>query len=449
MLRFKDLTRPSRGLPRIAVVVALGWLMLAGVLRMTTSLRSSFYSMGSWWQLRHRYMEFNDSWLPMQMAFDRFESGQIANLYELIGSGIAKFQYPPSSLLLHAAVHGAGASLSTAQWNWTVWFAIGVTTLLTAFLWVPLTAKLPPTNRFSGSDQFWLVVATFVFVLLFYPLFKAYTQGQAQAWIDMLFVMAVWAWLYERKATAGVLVGLICLVKPQLSLLVPWALLRGEKRFVAGWAGSFGVGLILSLWRFGLANQLEYLQVLGRIARVGETYFPNQSINGLLNRLMFNGDSVGWSPGGFPTFHPVVYAGTLATSLAMIAFVMLWRRREAPDALDFGFAALVFTMASPIAWEHHYGLLPPVALLLLFNLARIRDRHLRNRACLFWLVSWLVCSLFFPLTNRWAGSYLNVFQSTLLFGAFGLVFLSVWHRRHPDFGTPEIPDANKDQSSAF
>jgi hypothetical protein len=58
----------------------------------------------------------------------------------------------------------------------------------------------------------------------------------------------------------------------------------------------------------------------------------------------------------------LIYAGTVATSLAILSTALLRRGKEGdPDRVfDFCTMALSVTMASPIAWEHHYGIIFPI-----------------------------------------------------------------------------------------
>ena len=67
----------------------------------------------------------------------------------------------------------------------------------------------------------------------------------------------------------------------------------------------------------------------------------------------------------------------------LLGFAFFWRVREheAADVADFMIAALSFTMATPVVWTHHYGMIyrcsPSVPALL--------ARSPRDRAGLFWL----------------------------------------------------------------
>jgi hypothetical protein len=121
-----------------------------------------------------------------------------------------------------------------------------------------------------------------------------------------------------------------------------------------------GAGLTAAMIRYGLQNHLEYFKVLRFIARHGEAYWPNQSVNGLLNRLLDNGDPLRFDRYSFPPYHAIVYFGTLLSSLAIIV-IALWPTRGRPvDPLDLAIALLGATLAAPVAWEHHFGILLPI-----------------------------------------------------------------------------------------
>jgi hypothetical protein len=79
--------------------------------------------------------------------------------------------------------------------------------------------------------------------------------------------------------------------------------------------------------------------------------------------------------------------------------------------------ALSITMASPIAWEHHYGIVLPIFAVML-------ARTLGNRARLCWLIaSYMLISNFIPATNLLAPTVVNIVQSYLLAGAVILLVL--------------------------
>jgi hypothetical protein len=211
------------------------------------------------------------------------------------------------------------------------------------------------------------------------------------------------------------------LLKPQFVLFMVWGLLRREWRFLAGWGSVAAVGGIASLAVFGLQNHLDYLAVLRALSRTGEAFIGNQSINGLLNRLLGTDETPAlWKIHEFPLFNPIVYGGTLVSSALIIGAALLvpLRGKSASGLLDFLGAALSFTMASPIAWEHHYGILPVIYIAMMFallNLSASRGRTLG-------LVTLLVSYIF---TGHGLGG------SWTLWGALALLGLIYWVNRAP------------------
>src|SRR5262249_27549320 len=156
---------------------------------------------------------------------------------------------------------------------------------------------------------------------------------------------------------------------------------------------------------FGLADHLDYLRVLSFMSQHGEGYYPNQSINGLLNRLMSITEprlyaNLEFFPDRFPPFNPWVYGGTLIAAVLVLLTALFplptlrrVRGREGwgrDRVIDFCIMALSATIASPIAWEHHYGILLPVFAVLLATAPA-------SRGLLTWLAaSYVLTSTFLP-----------------------------------------------------
>ena len=127
--------------------------------------------------------------------------------------------------------------------------------------------------------------------------------------------------------------------------------------------------------------------MLSHLAERGETYYPNHSVNGLLNRLMSVVEpelyrNLDWGDGAFPPFNRWVYWTTTISSAAILLLAILRRNRENdPDrVVDFCTMAVSCTVASPIAWEHHYGVLFPVfAVVLVERAAQPRPAAVADR----------------------------------------------------------------------
>jgi hypothetical protein len=115
----------------------------------------------------------------------------------------------------------------------------------------------------------------------------------------------------------------------------------------------------------------------------------------------------------------MVYYGTLISSLILLlmALILPVRNFYKGRTVDLMIMAVTCTMASPIAWEHHYGILLPVFAYLLPQLIGVRG----------WVpyvllgVSYFLCSNYFDFLKATALTPWNLFQSYLLFGAFLLL----------------------------
>jgi hypothetical protein len=118
-------------------------------------------------------------------------------------------------------------------------------------------------------------------------------------------------------------------------------------------------------------------------------------------------------------FTPLVYYGTLATSILILGAALL-RRRRANDpgrVLDFCTMVLSLTIASPIAWEHHYGVLLPIMAVLFATVLGNRTRTAGLALC------YVLAANLFIAANALAPSVLNAAQSCLFAAALGVLAL--------------------------
>ncbi|MBX9773445.1 MAG: DUF2029 domain-containing protein [Xanthobacteraceae bacterium] len=383
----------------------------------------------------------DDSWGAMGIALEHFQSGGTVPIYsEVFFDRNVKFQYPPSSLfgLMAMQAMAPPARVRTTDQDTYAWPTINdVIALIFLVLTAAATAALLERGlrqqcRYDDTRTLTALRIAIVFglALTFYPLVKAFSLGQIQVWINGLFALALLAWAAGRRAASGALIGVVCLIKPHYGLFVLWALLRKEWRFAFACVAAGSVGLAASVAAFGFANHLDYLPVLSHLAERGETYYPNHSVNGLLNRLMSVGEpalyrNLDWGDGGFPPFNRLVYWTTTISSAAILLLALLRRHRENdPDrVVDFCTMAVSATVASPIAWEHHYGVLFPVFAVVLVS-------ALRSPARLPWLIlSYAFASNYFIATQLLAPTFWNVFQSYLLFATW--ILLVLLHLRPP------------------
>jgi alpha-1,2-mannosyltransferase len=364
-----------------------------------------------------------DSWEPMANALRVWHGPSGFDVYsKMFFAPVEKFQYPPSALFLAMGL-AAGPNLGAISFET---FTLVLSLMLLAVATNIILDRLMEIRGFDlgtplQSGFRWMLVLGLM--LTFYPVVRAFALGQAQLWLDALFGMALAAWVTERRALSGALIGTVCLIKPQLGLFLIWGLIRKEWRFAAGLAGICAAVFSVSLVYFGLQNHLSYLNVLSYLSERGESFQANQSLNGLLGRLVgledpreFN--NLQWDE-GLPPYNPVIYFGTLLSSVVILVPALAWRSDCNPivRALDFCTLALSATMASPIAWEHHYGVIFPIYAVV-FITAWGNAWALAVLAA-----SYLLAAHYLPITGMLAGSPLNVVQSYLYFAAIALLLL--------------------------
>ena len=375
-----------------------------------------------------------DSWGPMIRALDYVDSERERAVYdEIFFQQHRKFQYPPTSLLplwaLSPVAAVPGISL-LGLLNVVSWLAMVATVYFTVklFLLAVERSGLDGAAAPSRAERMTRVALVVFVALTFYPLVKAYTQGQIQAWINALFAAAMWLWATSRPRLSGVCLGAVCLIKPQYALFALWGVLRRQWGLCGAIAVTVVAGTGVSFGLIGLADHLNYLDVVRFIGERGESYYSNHSANGLLNRLLFNGNNLAWKGRLFPPFHPWVYALTALSSLVFVLAGLGWRSsaRERGGIIDFCVIGLTATLASPVAWEHHYGILMPM---FAYVVPRLWTELSFGRRTLVWLgLSFVLCSNFFAVSTALAPiPVANIGQSYLWFGAvmlwLGLVAL--------------------------
>jgi alpha-1,2-mannosyltransferase len=399
-------------------------LRLAGTSQTLTSLRF-VKSM-----LNPRKMTMDDSWGPMITAQKYLDNNPKGPVYEeVLFKKVEKFQYPPTSLLIFKLpqVFTGMSYLEIGHLlDFFSWVCVFLIALISARILIDLLKKQQFIScRLSpGSETNAVYLLVFVLTLLNYPIVFSYNLGQIQTTLTLLGVLSILCWTLDKKYLVGLLIGITCLVKPQLATILVWAAIRKQWKVVIAGIAIIIPFLFVSLWYYGLQNHLEYLSVLSFLSHHGEGYYPNQSMNGLMNRVLFNGNNLLWDD-GFPPYSPLVYTVTMASAGLFILPALFWHyKRKNPDVMELCIMILATTMASPIAWEHHYGIVLPIFIVLLpFAIYFYQNKK--------WEL--LILSIAFTLTAQliefvkaFAGSGLNILQSYVFFGA--LIILAFLYR---------------------
>jgi hypothetical protein len=290
-----------------------------------------------------------DSTLYMQMGETAFQSGSHRIYAQLFFTEHQKFIYPPSSLFLTEALNALPRLHLSQSFVWKMLLLLGwAGSLITGMFFYR-------TQRRQASALELTAVA--LLGVLFLPFAEAFYRGQVQMLLTFLWGVSLLLWTRRKTGWAGIILALTCMFKPQLAIFVLWGLVRREWRFTIAFAATAAAALGCSIIHFGWQNHLDYLAVLSYLSRHGEALWANQSMNGLLNRLLSNGDPSSWNPTVYAPYRPVIYAVSTCFSVVCLAAGLLlprllgWSRTTA----DFLFFGCLSVLMSPIAWEHHYG----------------------------------------------------------------------------------------------
>ena len=275
--------------------------------------------------------------------------------------------------------------------------------------------------RKRGAALTWpSMLAIVLAVMGCYPLLKGYALGNAQTFLSLGFIVMLYLWTAGRERSAGVVAALLTMVKPQFVLLLVWMAVR--RRWGAMWAfvACATVVMAVSIAVFGWHNNLDYLAVLAGLSHIAQSHFANQSMFGTINRMIFNGENIGYTPYVYTPYIPWVYRVTVLTALLIVGAVLVfpWGRLRGSTA-DIAAMGLASVAASPMAWEHHYGIVVGIFVWVWFAYGCWQQKS-----------PWLLGVAFFLTMNFLAATNLladkrgwNVLQSYMYFGALLLLFV--------------------------
>lgn len=358
--------------------------------------------------------QWTDSWLPMMKSLDYFDANPTkpiyaAPLYDTLIYSLASEL--PLVALRRLGVGDATMLRLLALFSWLS--VVGVAAVSLA-----MGRKL---LRMRGAELTWpAVVAVILACLGCYPLLKGYSLGNAQTMLSFGFALMLYLWTLGREREAGVVAALLAFVKPQYVLLLVWMAVR--RRWGAMWAFLIcsAVLLAMSVVVFGWHNNLDYVGVLASLSHKAQSHYANQSMFGTLNRMIFNGENLGYTPHLYTPYVAWVYRTTVITSLVLIGGVLLypWRRLRGSTG-DIAAMGLASVAASPMAWEHHYGIV-----LGIFAWFWFAYGCWETKRPWLWGFSFFLCANFLAATNLLADKRgWNIMQSYMYFGALLLIVL--------------------------
>lgn len=410
----------------LASVAAYVWAQPVLALRHIIATSTPFHSLRDLIRfLVRNQLVMHDSWDPMLQALQVSAGANHGHIYEVVFfQQNVKFQYPLTSLLPIDLLDRLGLAnvhalnLINAGFFLANLFAISVLAILALRKWLPQAGPGPHIDLAAGA-------LAFAAALVFFPFTRAFNLGQVQVVIDLFFTLACIAWFCERKVLAGAALGLACLIKPQMGLFLLWAILWREWTLAKGLLVATVPLATLALVQYGIHNNLAYLDVLSFMSRHGEAIWPNQTVNGILNRYFNVSTALEFDPRSFPAFNPLVFAGSVAAfavSLLLICIRPLTARGQA-TVFDFGIAAVCLTIGAPIAWEHHYGIFLPLYVVAAYSIvAEPRSAARRWKAAALSLSFFLVASAL-PILVIFDNTVLELLENNMFFGGLILLWL--------------------------
>lgn len=417
------------------------WFAIGSVLLVNVGLWAVYHllSLGSPGNMKGDVVAFlharqwTDSWLPMLKSLDYFrehptEPIYYAKLYDTL-------IYPLPSLFPLMLIRKLGLRAHELRvLAWCSWMAV------VGVLGVSLSLARQQLRSRGGSLSFASALGIVVLWAGFYPLFKGYALGNASTFLTLAFAALILVWsrdpgpqtgaprtgaprtgLRWNEIAGGLLIAGMTMVKPQFVLLVLWLAFRRKWQALTGALAFAGVLFSISFAVFGLHNNLDYIAVLASLSHKAQSHYGNQSMFGTLNRMVFNGENLPYHPFVYSPYIAWIYRVTVLTSLVLTGLGLFfpWGKLKG-SAGDLGAMGILAVAASPMAWEHHYGIVFAVLIWTWFTYGCWQAR----RPWLLALSAFLVCNSLSPIHQwLWSRPGLNALQSYLYFGALLLVGL--------------------------
>jgi len=276
--------------------------------------------------------------------------------------------YPPFFALL--AVPLSWLPFGAARLAWLA------ADLILLAVFVALYARWRRLDGTAPGLAEWTLILVTLF-LEFLPLIWALAIGQTSLLLLALIAGCLVLIRRGEDALAGGLLGVATAIKLTPALLIVYFLWRGRRRTALWAAGVAGMCTLLPAVVLGPATSLEFfLEVVPSMAG-GTTYFLNQSLAALFNRLVTGGDvrQVALESSAVARVASLLLGG-LALAVSALVISRTGKRRPEGLVLDLevSIVLLLTLLLSPISWSHHYVL----ALVPLYTLVAAAGRSGRR-----------------------------------------------------------------------
>ena len=375
--------------------------------------------------------QWTDSWLPMMKSLDYFAANPTKPIY--FAPLYDTLIYSLVSELPLVALRKLGVTDPTM-------LKLLAVASLAAVIGIIVVALLLGRKllRERGERLRWpAVLAVCLAVLGCYPLLKGFSLGNAQTFLSFGFAVLLLLWTEGHERASGMVACMLACVKPQYVLVLIWMAIRKRWNAAIAFLVTGAALFAISIAVFGLHNNLDYVKVLASLSHKAQSHYGNQSMFGTLNRMIGNGENIGYTPYVYTPYIAWVYRATVSTALVLLALALFfpWGKLKGSTA-DLAAIGLVSVASSPMAWEHHYGILLGIFAWLWFAYGAWQEKR-----------PWLTGLTFFLMANEltafnflWSHKGWNILQSYMYFGALLLLgVLMTLARRVTNGHEPALP----------
>jgi len=338
----------------------------------------------------------NNPYHPVELGMTAQALGLDNPIYPYIYFPMIALIFMPLSLLDYHTVQ-------------TIWFFVSQ-----LFFWLSLFLMHFLINRQKTTNSKDSYRSSMIIILIScfsYPLIVNFQNGQVNTII--LFLLSAFLVLLMKKSDylAGISLGIVCMIKPQPLIIIPYLLFK--RRFLAAGATalSFIIGTVATVQVVGWNNFLYYLKEVMPTFALVKTSFPsipiyvpaNQSIHGLIYRLL---DTTQYSAGfvHYPSLVKPVANLVVFFILSVTAYkIWKWNKNqsESDNSIfrDSVFLLLTSIIISPITWDHHIVIASLAAVYQILGKPRFSLKHPANILVVFF---WILLMLpLYPDNSFW------------------------------------------------
>ena len=315
------------------------------------------------------------------------------------------------------------------------------------WFWLSLTAACfciyLLQQRSSGFDLSLRWAITLAFVVSG-PVVRTFNLGQSTLIVLLLLLLAENRYWHQRFTSAGVFLGLACLIKIPPLLLLPYFALRRQWEVVLAACSVGALALGGSLMLHGWQLHLEYFDTaISSVAGKSLAAHNNQSLGAGIVRLFTDFPLNPWALDLVPSEAFVVaptYVNALvnATSFGLVLFTILTLVRGRPgryvdSLIEIGLVMSCALLVLPVYWEHYGSWLLPIAVGLGGAFCDLSSVRVRRVAFGFLIISVLLINIPVPpmyvIEKFEANWWFRLVISHQMFGTLLLFGLCAWALR--------------------